>query len=369
MRIIPGKRKLSSKRIKLGMKITLIQWCHSTVNPVMGCDGCELWPPASQVISSLVASAVGFGIPESRARETIAGRLNGLSLPDICRRREDLLSSIMAELLDSNSLRSAMRDVIKESAVCYAGLQHVLRAGHPGFADEFGVPKLFAGRMASAAGWSAPSDKEIEMKPWLQAAQRLIFISDMGDALSRNVDFEFLRREVIEAVTTPKGSRHIWLWLSKRPSRMAEFAAWLLDQETPWPENLVPMTTVTSMRTIARVDELRKIPARVRGLSCEPLWEPLHLDLEGIDWVIVGGGSDTLAPEFHVEWAHDLREQCAAVGTAFFLKQLGRHPFVAGTALKLKDGHGGDWREWDKSWRVREIPDHFKFQHHQVREK
>ena len=25
------------------MKNTNIQWCHSTINPVMGCDGCELW--------------------------------------------------------------------------------------------------------------------------------------------------------------------------------------------------------------------------------------------------------------------------------------------------------------------------------------
>jgi hypothetical protein len=35
------------------MKATKIQWCHSTVNPVMGCDGCELWPPASKIRSLL----------------------------------------------------------------------------------------------------------------------------------------------------------------------------------------------------------------------------------------------------------------------------------------------------------------------------
>lgn len=26
-------------------KTTPIQWCDSTVNPTMGCDGCELWSP------------------------------------------------------------------------------------------------------------------------------------------------------------------------------------------------------------------------------------------------------------------------------------------------------------------------------------
>jgi len=24
-------------------KKTTIQWCDSTINPTMGCDGCELW--------------------------------------------------------------------------------------------------------------------------------------------------------------------------------------------------------------------------------------------------------------------------------------------------------------------------------------
>jgi hypothetical protein len=24
---------------------TAIEWCDSTINPVMGCDGCELWDP------------------------------------------------------------------------------------------------------------------------------------------------------------------------------------------------------------------------------------------------------------------------------------------------------------------------------------
>jgi hypothetical protein len=30
-------------------KKTKIQWCDGTVNPVMGCDGCELWPTIGQL--------------------------------------------------------------------------------------------------------------------------------------------------------------------------------------------------------------------------------------------------------------------------------------------------------------------------------
>jgi len=56
------------------------------------------------------------------------------------------------------------------------------------------------------------------------------------------------------------------------------------------------MTTVTSADTevLKRVDALRNVKASIKGLSIEPLWEqlpPEKLNLEGIDWVIVGGES------------------------------------------------------------------------------
>jgi protein gp37 len=35
---------------------TKIQWCHSTINPVMGCSGCELWPSPAKIKADMVAS-------------------------------------------------------------------------------------------------------------------------------------------------------------------------------------------------------------------------------------------------------------------------------------------------------------------------
>ena len=35
------------------MKSTKIQWCHSTVNPIMGCSGCELFPSPSTILDEL----------------------------------------------------------------------------------------------------------------------------------------------------------------------------------------------------------------------------------------------------------------------------------------------------------------------------
>jgi protein gp37 len=123
------------------------------------------------------------------------------------------------------------------------------------------------------------------------------------------------------------------------------------------PANLVAMTTVTSQRYAWRVDALRRVPATLRGLSLEPLFEPVNLNLQGIQWVIVGGGSDVLAEPFHLEWALALRAQCQERGIAFFLKQLGKKPLFAASPLDLRDAHGGDWIEWPEEWRVRELPE------------
>jgi ankyrin repeat protein len=182
----------------------------------------------------------------------------------------------------------------------------------------------------------------------------------MGDALSSEISFDYLRQEIIGTVRSPLGRRHIRLWLTKRPARMAAFGCWLARFDIRWPDNLVAMTTVTGACSAQRVAELRHVPSKLRGLSLEPLFEPLKLDLRGIDWVIVGGGNDVLAAPFQIEWALDLQKQCQAAGVAFFLKQLGRNPFHRGEAVKLQDRHGGDWMEWPAEWCMREIPKTFR---------
>ena len=90
------------------------------------------------------------------------------------------------------------------------------------------------------------------------------------------------------------------------------------------------------------------------------MFAPVELPLKGIDWVIVGGGSDILANPFHVEWALAIRSQCRRANVAFFLKQLGRNPFYQAARIKLKNKHGGDWSEWHKAWRTRQIPSEFR---------
>ena len=118
-------------------------------------------------------------------------------------------------------------------------------AGHNGYADQFVQPKLFPGRMAEAACWKLPSTDERAAKAWLSDAPRMIFISDMGDALSQSVPFDYLKVR-LSMWSLQKTALDIMAVVTKRPRRMAEFGRWLLAHGIGWPDNLVAMTTVTS---------------------------------------------------------------------------------------------------------------------------
>jgi protein gp37 len=270
---------------------------------------------------------------------------------------------------EERKLREALEKAIASKFSCYAGYLH-LRFGqdplqpdkktNPGYAPTFEQVTLFPGRMAEMSQTVDLTGKERPNKPWLDGLPRLVFVSDMGDALSAGVSFDYLQSEVVDVATSPAGSQHIWLWLTKRPARMAEFARWLAGKGIAWPRNLVPMTSAIDQRMAKGIDHLRKIPAAVRGLSIEPLLEPVELDLDGVGWVIVGGESGSYARPFDLAWARDIARQCREAGCAFFMKQLGAKPVENGQPLKLKDAHGADWAEWPEELRIREMPEAFR---------
>jgi protein gp37 len=363
------------------VKETKIQWCHSTINPAMACDGCELWPRAGVIKNSIFAAVVEAMRAQSTSIKTRPEEemCNGSAMRDLVARDLRILidasvankplsaiyrdRKVIAKAIAGQSkgvTYKAVVDAIRRSAKCYAGLLGTMRAGHKGYAKQFEIPKMFPDRMAKAAKWKSPSLAEQAAKPWLDGCPRMTFVSDMGDALSESISFEYLRDEIIATVVSPQGQRQIWLWLSKRPGRMAEFGLWLAQRGIAWPKNLVAMTTVTSQGTAGRIDQLRRVPSALKGLSIEPLFEQVTLDLRGIDWLIVGGGSDTLAAPFHLEWVVDLHAQCKKAGVAFFLKQFGKNPMLAGSPLKLMDRHGGNWDEWPAHLRIREVPPTFR---------
>jgi protein gp37 len=274
-------------------KNTKIQWCDSTVNPTMGCDGCELW------------------------------------------------------------------DQKRKS--CYAGIMHIRwNGGSPGYAPTFEDVTLFPGRMAEAARWSELRGKQRPDKPWLDDLPRLIFVSDMSDALSKAVTFDYIMDEVIANVASEQGQRHHWLWLTKRPKRMAEFSAWLRKRGIEWPSNVWAGTSITDQKTTSRIKHLLDVgnEETIRFLSVEPQVEEIDLEawLPEVDWLIHGGESGHGARRFYLQWAASLIEQCRSHSVPYFLKQLGSHVVDGSGRLTFEDNHASNWSEWPKSVRVREMP-------------
>jgi protein gp37 len=146
--------------------------------------------------------------------------------------------------------------------------------------------------------------------------------------------------------------------LTKRPELISER---LPDHWGDGWTNVWLGVSIENSRFTWRADTLRDIPAEVRFISAEPLLGSLYkdsgrrapLDLEGIDWLIVGGESGPGSRPLDLSWAHELAEACDQAETAFFVKQLGS---VLGRALGSADRKGGDFNTFPPKLMRREMP-------------
>ncbi len=91
-----------------------------------------------------------------------------------------------------------------------------------------------------------------------------------------------------------------------------------------WPSNVWAGVSVESQEFAFRLDNLRRVPAAIRFVSFEPLIGPVaDVDLTGIDWMIVGGGSGPGARPMSEEWVLALKAAADARRIPFFFKQWG----------------------------------------------
>ncbi len=143
-----------------------------------------------------------------------------------------------------------------------------------------------------------------------------IFVCSMSDLFHENVPFVFIDKVMETIKSTPQ---HNYQILTKRASRMAEYFS---DKSIP--KNAWLGVTVDIASSKSRIDFLRNLNAPIKFLSCEPLLEDLgDMNLDGIDWVIVGGESGAKARPMKEEWVQSIKVQTEKQGSAFFFKQWG----------------------------------------------
>jgi protein gp37 len=154
-------------------------------------------------------------------------------------------------------------------------------------------------------------------EPVLWKRPKTIFVCSMSDLFHKDVPFEFIDKVISIITRTPQ---HRYQILTKRAERMAEY----FSTHTV-PINAWLGVTVDVQSSKSRIDALRNIQnVPIRFLSCEPLLEDLgQLNLNGIDWIIVGGESGRQARPMKEEWVINIKNQVEVAGKAFFFKQWG----------------------------------------------
>ena len=166
----------------------------------------------------------------------------------------------------------------------------------------------------------------------------MFFVCSMADLFHDAVPFKYIDQvfDVIRA-----NPQHIFQILTKRAERMANYFLSMRNV----PKNAWLGVSVENKKDgLLRIEQMKKINAKVRFLSCEPLLEDLgELDLTDIDWVIVGGESGKNARPMNPQWARKIRDQCVDAGVPYFFKQ---------------------WGEWASENQALEFPTERKFEFH-----
>ena len=273
---------------------TKIEWCDSTWNPWRGCQ------------------AVSTGCKNCYAKALVNGRMGG----DFSMRVRAAAPTFNAPLrwnkhpltCDCGSVQIAAEDVRTSACPkCRSGYRH---------------RRVFLGSLMDIFDPAVPPD----------------WFADVLDIVRRCPDLDFLmvtkRPELFLARLHGAFCRSIPL---------SEQSFWLRQwfDEGIAPKNVWVITSVEDQAQSARrIPHLLNIPAVVRGLSVEPLLEPIKLQcldeqlcdvgeahpkqlkfVRGIHWVIVGGESGPHRRDCGVEAIVNIAMQCQCAEVPCFVKQ------------------------------------------------
>lgn len=170
---------------------------------------------------------------------------------------------------------------------------------------------------------------------------RLIFTCSWSDFFIDEADA--WRGEAWDVIReTP---RHTYQILTKRPHRIVD----CLPDDWPLSNVWLGISVEDRGSGFPRVEILRETPAVVRFISAEPLLEDLgRINLDGLEWVIIGGESGPKARRMKPEWARHLRDQSIEANIPVFFKQWGEFDAHGERVGKKKAGRVLDGREWNE---------------------
>ncbi|MGZ8843227.1 MAG: DUF5131 family protein [Pyrinomonadaceae bacterium] len=210
------------------------------------------------------------------------------------------------------------------------------------YAERMALRLQAMGQANYANGFSLTLHEKALELPLRWKKPQTIFVNSMSDMFHQRVPKEFIIRafEVMR-----RAHWHRFQVLTKRADRLA-----ILNNDLDWPDNVWMGVSVESDSYIHRINQLKATGAAIKFLSLEPLLGPLDsLNLDGIDWVIVGGESGPRARSMSPGWVVSIRDQCIQAKVPFFFKQWGG-------VRKKKTGRTLEGRTWDELPRLASDP-------------
>lgn len=202
------------------------------------------------------------------------------------------------------------------------------------YAERMALRLQAMGQTNYANGFELTLQEHMLERPLTWKKSQLIFVNSMSDLFHKDVPLEFIQR-VFDVMS--RAHWHNFQVLTKRSQRLLE-----VSDQLQWPDNVWMGVSVETEKYTFRIDHLRRIPAKVKFLSLEPLLGPLpNLQLLNIDWVIVGGESGPGARPIQEDWVANIRDQCLLADVPFFFKQWGG-------INKKKNGRSLQGRTWNQ---------------------
>ncbi|RPJ05359.1 MAG: phage Gp37/Gp68 family protein [Spirochaetaceae bacterium] len=202
------------------------------------------------------------------------------------------------------------------------------------YAERMALRLKAMGQSNYSRGFEITFHENMMQLPLKWKRPQMIFVNSMSDLFHEDIPLPVIQRIFKVMNDAPS---HTFQVLTKRSKVLLEYHKFL-----DWTPNIWMGVTVESQDYVSRIDDLRNTGAHVKFISFEPLLSGIdHVNLESIDWLIVGGESGPGARSIKEEWVTALRDKSVAAGIPFFFKQWGGF-------AKKKRGRLLDGREWSQ---------------------
>lgn len=184
------------------------------------------------------------------------------------------------------------------------------------YADSFAKRLKAMGNVRYRNGFTPTVHEDLIDIPKSWKSPKKIFVNSMSDLFHEDIPDKIILKIFQTMNACPQ---HQFQVLTKRPERLIE-----LDSRINWTHNIWMGVTIENDNYLYRADLLRQTGSYIKFVSAEPLLGSIkNINLDNIDWLIVGGESGPKSRPIEKLWVEELQNLAKEHQVAFFFKQWG----------------------------------------------